>query len=213
MNRMILESNLLRELELIWEQFTTKLSKNYEVSNALSALDEYGNKYSEPFVRSADSLFSVAHFAVGLEQEGGMNSPGILWDRLTILLCKKFFTAPNSPHFNCQLHSNKVDIDSELDSVLKALHIAKPAKNILLAKEATERQSRASSIGTALWELQGSNLAMWINQDLLYTVNVDEVDSSRLREYIKFFSIANKTRNTAIEHIELIYTQKILKEG
>ncbi|MDD2366544.1 MAG: hypothetical protein PHN84_10320 [Desulfuromonadaceae bacterium] len=213
MDRVNLESKLLKELGLIWEQFTIKLPKNYKVAEALSALSEYEINNSEPFVQGADSLFSTSRFTTGTELEGGMNSPGILWDRLTILLCKKFFTAPNSPHFNSQLHTKNVDIDSELDSVLKALHTAKPAKNILLAKEATERQSEASSIGAALWELQGSNLAMWINQDLLYTVNVDEVDSNRLREYIKFFSIANKTRNTAIEHLELIYTQKILKEG
>ena len=213
MNRVNLESKLLKELGHIWEQFTTKLPKNYKVAVALSALGEYGIKNSEPFMQFADSLFLTSHFAACSEQEGGMNSPGILWDRLTILHCKKFFTAPSSPHFNSNLNTKHVDIDSELDSVLKALHTAKPAKNILLAKEATERQSDASSIGAALWELQSSNLAMWINQDLLYTVNVDEVDSNRLREYIKFFSNANRIRNTAIEHLELIYSQIILKKG
>jgi hypothetical protein len=97
--------------------------------------------------------------------------------------------------------------------VLKALHRSRAAKNILLAKEATERQSTASALGVTLWDLQYSNLAMWINQDLLYTVSVDEVDSKRLRDYIKFFSVANRIRNTAIEHIEIFYSQKILKKG
>ena len=74
-------------------------------------------------------------------------------------------------------------------------------------------QKNSVPIGSSLWNLQSSNLAMWINQDLLYTVNVDEVESKRLRDYIKFFSIANRIRNTAIEHIEMYYSSKILLKG
>jgi len=50
---------------------------------------------------------------------------------------------------------------------------------------------------------------MWINQDLLYTVDVNMVSEKRLRDYIKFFSVANRRRNTAIEHVELVYKEKM----
>jgi len=208
MNRDAFEAALLEKLCLMWNPFTAKLPVKYDVAYALDALKEYSESHTPDFLKYATGLGSNVHFSPIMDKESGMNSPGILWDRLTILNCKLFFTSPDSPHFNPKLHNKKGDVRSELSSVLTALHDAKPPKHVLLAKEATERQSVAPEIGTSLWELQSSNLAMWINQDLLYTVNVDEVDSKRLRDYIKFFSEANRIRNTAIEHIELFYSQK-----
>jgi hypothetical protein len=92
---------------------------------------------------------------------------------------------------------------------MKALALAKPARNILLAKEATDRQREAVPLEESLWQLQMSNIAMWINQDLLYTVSAEDVEPQRLRDYITFFSRANRIRNTAIEHVEIYYSMKM----
>ena len=210
MNRDQFEALMLAKLETEWAPFTEHLPIKYDVAEALNGLKHYKDLHAQDFIGYATAFTSKIQFTFTFEKEDGMNSPGILWDRLTILNCKLFFASTESPHFDVKLHNKNADVRSELTSVLNALHYAKPPRHILLAKEATERQTTAPDIGIALWELQSSNLAMWINQDLLYTVNVDEVDSTRLRDYIRFFSDANKVRNTAIEHIELYYAQKIL---
>ena len=208
MNRDQFETLMLAELEKMWAPFTANLPIKYDVAAALNGLKHYKELHVQDFIRSEILINSKIQFAITSEKEDGMNSPGILWDRLTILNCKLFFASTESPHFDVKLHNKNADVRSELTSVLNALHKAKLPRHILLAKEATERQTTAPDIGIALWQLQSSNLAMWINQDLLYTVSVDDVDSTRLRDYIRFFSEANKIRNTAIEHIDLYYAQK-----
>jgi hypothetical protein len=95
---------------------------------------------------------------------------------------------------------------------MSALNKSLPAKHILLAKEATDRQQNIVSLENSLWSLQLANIAMWINQDLLYTVSTDDVDSQRLKDYIHFFSKANRIRNTAIENIELYYIHKLQRK-
>ena len=212
MERSIFEFKLLEKLNVTWNMFTKELPLDYDVEVALKKLYDFDKKYTKDFLIYSDEVMSASRFIPDSEQEYGMNSPGILWDRLTILNCKFFFTDPISPHFKPNIHTKKTDVRIELKSVLNALHLAKPAKNILLAKEATVRQKNVNSIGKSLWELQSSNLAMWINQDLLYTVNVDDVGPKRLKDYIKFFSFANRVRNTAIEKIEIYYSTKILKK-
>ena len=213
MNRSILEAKLMERLRFTWRDFSERLKTDYDVDFALSSLHEFSSRNIMYFEQYSDELSSTANFEFCLDQENGMNSPGILWDRLTILNCKLLLTDPSSKHHNKRLHGRNLNINSEISAVLDALHSAKPAKNILLAKEATERQSTIREVGASLWDLQSSNLAMWINQDLLYTVDADQVDSKRLRDYIKFFSVANRVRNTAIEQIEIFYSNKILKKG
>ena len=205
MERQDFENQLADLLLSQWQQFATSLPVGYEIEDALRDADRFDEKAGAAFIARTTDLLTNAAFGSTGGPELGMNSPGILWDRLTILHCKSIFTGPQSPHRRTKDHSHLGDVTVEISDVLKALHEAKPAKNVLLAKEATQRQSAPPSLGQALWDLQVSNVAMWINQDLLYTVDVNRVNEKRLRNYIKFFSVANRRRNTAIEHVELVY--------
>jgi len=136
-----------------------------------------------------------------LKFEEGMNSHGILFDRLTILLCKKYLAAPE--YFSIE------ETAQQIKGVGKSLSYAALARTPMLAKEATTRITSApESLGTALISLQLSNILMWINQDLLYTTNVNNVSESRLRDYIKFFGTSNSSRNLAIESIDLWVSNK-----
>jgi len=207
MRRKETETRLLYELSKRWGSFTDKLPIGFDVESALSSLILFRDQNEDYFKNYASEIFLKTKFSQINKKEDGMNSPGILWDRLTILNCKFFFTSSSSPHYNINIHKSNTNINSELCSVLKALHVSKPARHILLAKESTERQKDASDLGYLLWQLQYSNLAMWINQDLLYTVDVSDVQEVRLRNYIKFFSDANRIRNTSIEKIEIFYTK------
>lgn len=200
-----LEQLLLLSLLDSWRPFVNDLPVQFEAANAISTLEEFGRAKFHDFQSYGEKLVNDTDFRRSSDLEEGMNSPGILWDRLTILNCKLLFTAEDSIHHKPELHRNLGNVLSEIKSVSNALNKSLPAKHILLAKEATTRQHNLTPLAESLWLLQESNIAMWINQDLLYTVSADDVQSQRLRDYIKFFSKANRIRNTAIENIEIFY--------
>lgn len=202
-----LEQQLLSKLFETWRVFVNQLPVQFDTEVSIEQLEEFGRSNCDDFKDFAKSLINQTAFRTASAYEEGMNSPGILWDRLTILNCKLLFTAPESIHHKPELHRNLGNVLLELKSVSSALSKSLPAKHILLAKEATARQSSGSRLENSLWDLQQSNVAMWINQDLLYTVSSDDVDPQRLRNYIRFFSIANRIRNTSIENIEIYYAQ------
>ena len=204
-----LEEQLLVQLRETWGSFVSKLAVNFEPAQAILALEKFAKEEFTGFRKLSEIHIHKAQFRSTSQLEEGMNSPGILWDRLTILNCKYLFTAQDSVHHKPELHKNLGNVIVELESVRKALALAKPARNILLAKEATDRQREALPLEESLWQLQMSNIAMWINQDLLYTVSADDVEPQRLRDYITFFSRANRIRNTAIEHVEIYYSMKM----
>ena len=207
-----LEEQLLSKLLETWKGFVSRLPQAFEPAIAIPALEEFARLGFDRFNEYGEPLIADTEFRITTEFEEGMNSPGILWDRLTILNCKYLFTAPDSVHHKPALHKNLGNVMAELKSVMKALSHALPARNILLAKEATNRQHAIVPLGESLWALQMSNIAMWINQDLLYTVSAEDVDTQRLRDYITFFSKANRIRNTAIESIELFYSQQMQRK-
>ena len=200
------EQHLLARLLKTWKTFVNELPINFDAENSIEQLKEFGCYHFDQFKIFGSNLIKQTEFQKASRLEDGMNSPGILWDRLTILNCKLLFTSPESIHHKPELHRNLGDVNLELQSVLSALAESRPARSILLAKEATSRQSTILPLENSLWDLQQSNIAMWINQDLLYTVNVDDVDPKRLRNYIKFFSVSNRIRNISIENIEIYYS-------
>ncbi len=205
----VVEKKLLSNLLDSWKIFVNQLPVNFEAASSISALEEFGKLRFNEFRTYGKNLIYSSIFRKTSDFEEGMNSPGILWDRLTILNCKLLFTSANSIHYKPTLHRNLGNVNLEIKSVTNALNRSLPAQHILLAKEATARQSTITPLEDSLWLLQKSNIAMWINQDLLYTVSTDDVDPQRLRDYIHFFSVANRIRNTAIENIELFYIEQL----
>jgi len=207
-----LEQQLLSRLQESWKLFVNQLPVHFDAASSIPLLEDFGTANFSEFKSSAEILLNNTEFRKSSEFEEGMNSPGILWDRLTILNCKLLFTATDSIHHKPELHRNLGNVFSEITSVSKALNKSLPAKHILLAKEATTRQHNLTTIENSLWLLQQSNIAMWINQDLLYTVSAEDVQPQRLRDYISFFSVANRIRNTAIENIELFYIHQFQRK-
>jgi hypothetical protein len=207
-----LEDKILLDLRESWNVFVFQLPVNFEAAESIPLLEAFGKSHFTEFEHYCVNLIRNTEFRKTTEFEDGMNSPGILWDRLTILNCKMLFTSPNSIHHKPLQHKSFGNVSLELSSVMSALNKSLPAKHILLAKEATDRQQNIVSLENSLWSLQLANIAMWINQDLLYTVSTDDVDSQRLKDYIHFFSKANRIRNTAIENIELYYIHKLQRK-
>jgi hypothetical protein len=203
-----LEQQLLSRLLDSWKPFVNQLPVHFDAASSIPLLEDFGTSKFSDFQTYGQILIRSTDFRKSNDFEEGMNSPGILWDRLTILNCKLLFTAADSIHHKPELHRNLGNVILEIKSVSNALNKSLPAKHILLAKEATARQKTLTPLENSLWLLQQSNIAMWINQDLLYTVSADDVQPQRLRDYIRFFSIANRIRNTAIESIEHFYIKQ-----
>lgn len=203
-----LEQQLLSRLLESWKLFVNQLPVHFDAASSIPLLEDFGIANFSEFKTYGEALINSTEFRKSSECEEGMNSPGILWDRLTILNCKLLFTASDSIHHKPDLHQNLGNVLLEIKSVSNALSKSLPAKHILLAKEATTRQKTLTPLENSLWLLQQSNIAMWINQDLLYTVSADDVQPQRLRDYIRFFSVANRIRNTAIESIEHFYIKQ-----
>ena len=151
-----LEEQLLSKLLETWKGFVSRLPQAFEPAIAIPALEEFARLGFDRFNEYGEPLIADTEFRITTEFEEGMNSPGILWDRLTILNCKYLFTAPDSVHHKPALHKNLGNVMAELKSVMKALSHALPARNILLAKEATNRQHAIVPLGESLWALQMS---------------------------------------------------------
>ncbi len=132
----------------------------------------------------------------------GMNTIGILADRLTILICKEWYLRHRQKRPAEADDIHRVQI---LD-IAASLSLANPGHAKLLEKVSTIRiDAPASSFEEAYYGLLVANILMWETQEMLYTRDMKTVPADELRSYIQFFSQANMLRNAYIEHSESLY--------
>jgi hypothetical protein len=132
----------------------------------------------------------------------GMNSIGILADRLTILMCKEWYLRHR------QLREADADevARTQTADILTVLSQARPGRAKLLAKVSTiNAAADAGSFEEAYYGLLSANILMWETQELLYVRNMESVAAEELRDYIRFFSQANMMRNAFITCCESLY--------
>jgi hypothetical protein len=128
------------------------------------------------------------------DYELGLNTFGILLDRLTILNAKFFFLDDQAIH---------VETKKQINGILFCLRKCKPAKTVILAKETGERLCEIDEKPfQVLLRLQKSNLAQWVNQDLLYTADPSLASYQRLKSYVVETRYDNTIRNRAIEKLD-----------
>jgi hypothetical protein len=130
-----------------------------------------------------------------LGYEKGLNTFGVLLDRLTILNAKLMFLGIND-------QSNK-----QISGVLETIQSCKPAATVILAKETGDRLIEIDQNPFAtLLLLQKSNIAQWVNQDLLYTADPERASYDRLKSYVIETRYDNTLRNKAIEKLDFWYS-------
>jgi hypothetical protein len=132
----------------------------------------------------------------------GLNTVGMLVDRLTILCIKVYFEelkTSNQPNERliCQIN----DIE-------RAISIALPGfssdfSKITTASKSCEFQS-ANFLGMS-HELAAVNTCLWLAQDVLYLRGPQSLPDSELRKYIIYFADQNIRRNWLIEATEKTY--------
>lgn len=132
----------------------------------------------------------------------GMNTIGILADRLTILMCKEWYLR----HRQGRAADADRVFDTQTREIVAALARVAPGQATLLEKVSTIRtDARAESFEEAYYGLLAANVLMWETQEMLYTRDMETVPAEELRDYIRFFSQANMLRNAYIVFSEALY--------
>jgi hypothetical protein len=140
--------------------------------------------------------------ATGERHPVGMNTIGILADRLTILLVKEWCLRhkEGKPAVADDLFRNQT---MEIIAVLAG---TSPGIAGLLEKVSNiDPGAVARSWEEAYFGLHSANILMWETQEILYKSNMDELSGDELRDYIRFFSQANMERNAYIKQCETLY--------
>ena len=132
----------------------------------------------------------------------GMNTIGLLADRLTILCIKAW-------------NVRQKQGDADAADRLQATHIAEivqclaacvPGEKDLLAKVSTLRSDlEVTSWEDAYYGLLASNILMWEAQEILYLRDLDSTPCEELRDYIRWFSSSNIQRNACISACESFF--------
>ena len=143
---------------------------------------------------------------VKIRNENGMNTPGLLLDRLSILHCK----------YHLSISAPQERTAYQISNIERALLNCGYTETALLEKEQVVTNCKVSSSELCIetfMQLHFSNIAMWINQDLLYTKSPEKASLRRLRDYLVFFKESNELRNKAIAAIDdaaMVYAKMLL---
>jgi hypothetical protein len=133
----------------------------------------------------------------------GMNTVGLLLDRLTILSLK-INLLNKKKNFKT---TDKVKI--EIRNIILALASAGSIKNLDYQKITKHKfKSNSKNFRECFFELLYTNLLLWESQETLYNKNILKIKTQEIKDYIKFFSELNIKRNILITKIENYYWKK-----
>ena len=134
-------------------------------------------------------------------EPAGMNTIGILADRLTILVCKEWYVR------NRQKRPADADeVGRQIGDIVSALAAARPGHPKLLEKVSSRNLAlEVASFEEAYYGLLEGNILLWETQEMLYLRDMESVPAEDLRDYIRFFSQANMQRNAYISYCEQVY--------
>ena len=130
------------------------------------------------------------------ERAAGLNTAGLLADRLTILIIKE-------ARLRSSVRKDDVALGAitnvEIPGICQALAQAEPGHGAPVGKVSTIRVDvGAKTWAEAYYGLLGANLLLWEAQEVLYTRDILSLPSEELRSYIRWFSVGNMTRNEYI---------------
>jgi hypothetical protein len=138
----------------------------------------------------------AAALATAALRSAGLNTVGMLLDRLSILAVK---------HWNLLHRSQAPDKAQALRSgqiaeIIRALAEAAPGQSSVNNKMTTHAvEATASRFSDACYGLFTTNLLLWEAQEVLYNHDIKLLPSEELRKYIEFFSRGNLERNAYIQ--------------
>lgn len=129
----------------------------------------------------------------------GLNTVGMLADRLSILCIKLYMNSDNSLGSQDLINSQILDIE-------KALAVAKKGRSSSFNKVTTIQDSFAPKLfDEAAMRLASTNLLLWLAQEVLYMRGPESLPDVELRKYIVYFAEKNILRNKLIFLSEELY--------
>lgn len=144
----------------------------------------------------------TAALATAAPRSAGLNTTGMLLDRLSILAVKHWNLIHRS-----QAPDKAVALRSgQIAEIIGALTEAAPGQSSINNKMTTHAvDATASSFGDACYGLFTTNLLLWEAQEVLYNHDISTLPSEELRAYIAFFSRGNLARNNYIQASDETY--------
>ncbi len=131
----------------------------------------------------------------------GLNTVGLLCDRLTILAIK-FWCLGNRGPSRSQKRAKEL-YDSQILDIVCALENAIPGSSSVNSKIThLKGGATGSTFEEAYYGLLASNITLWESQEILYVRDIQTLPAEELRSYIKWFSVGNMERNEYIELCE-----------
>lgn len=136
------------------------------------------------------------------KKPAGMNTIGLLADRLTILCIKAWNVEYKQ---NDPVKAQKIRND-HIKQITDCMSTCVEGNKDLLRKVTKLK----SDLSIKSWEesyygLLSSNILLWEAQEILYLRDINLVQPEELRDYIKWFSYGNIDRNICIECCEEFY--------
>lgn len=196
------------ERAMVWfvDGISTTLTADLtgEVHSDLQILAKRVESFTE-YDTLDELLRSLVRCNTSDKMELGMNTFGIMLDRLTILSCKsKLSTSPN----------DRIKAQQQILNVVAVLTSCGRGDPTLLAKEQVNSTNEFDlKPARSMIQLLKANIGMWLNQDLLYTKSPWAVSELRLRQYLEFFSLENSLRNSAISSLDNWFNIEIRQKG
>ena len=192
-------------------EYSRNLMDRFPISNAIEPIAEtfarltpaFENNKAEEVIRM-QQVARPANTAAPSDLPAGMNTIGILADRLTILVCKEWYLR------NRMKKAAAADdlYQTQIKDIVTSLALATPGHAKLLEKVSSHlTDAKAVNFEEAYYGLLMANILMWENQEMLYVHDMESVPAEELRQYIRFFSDANMLRNACIAACETLYWQ------
>ena len=126
----------------------------------------------------------------------GLNTMGMLLDRLTILAMKHW----NLVHRQDAPQKAQDLAEGQVTELLWALACAYPGQSSVNNKLTSHKvDAQAHGFAPAFFGLTTTNLLLWEAQELLYNHDILTLPGEELRAYITFFSRGNLERNAYIQ--------------
>lgn len=158
---------------------------------------------SRPFGNPGKALARErAQAAAGEGHAVGLNTVGMLLDRLSILAIKTWnleqrAKAPEKAH---------ALRETQIAELVEALAASRPGHSSINNKLTSHRADVAAcDFAEACYNLVTTNLLLWEAQEILYNHDMSALPDDELRKYIQFFSRHNLKRNVSIEASDRLY--------
>lgn len=133
----------------------------------------------------------------------GLNTVGMLADRLTILIVKEW-----SLRHKGTPNPDKADdlLRTQTAEIVRALAEAVPGHSSVNSKiTRLSAEAEAPTWAAAFYGLLSTNLLLWESQEVLYVKDISVLPAEELRGYITWFAWGNILRNEYIQACEERY--------